>query len=112
MTHAEGIVLTLCSTGKRGQTPALTHAEHFVPTPRQYFVGIGLVSHIPDQFVPGGIEHVVDSDRELDDTETGAQVATGLTDAIEQKQAQLIGQFGELSHLQLPEIRRIGDLIQ
>ena len=54
----------------------------------------------------------MDSDRELDDTETRAQVATGLTDAIEQKQAQLIGQFGELSHLQLPEIRRIGDLIQ
>ena len=48
MTHAEGIVLTLCSTGKRGQTSGLTHAEHFVPTPRQDFVGIGLMSHIPD----------------------------------------------------------------
>jgi hypothetical protein len=112
MTDAEGIVLTLCSTGKCGQTPGLTYVEHFFPSPRQNFVGIGLVSHIPDQFVRGGIEYVVDSDGEFDDSEAGAEVAAGLTDAIEQKQAQLLGQFGELSHLQLPEIRRIGYLIQ
>ncbi len=61
------------------------------------------------------LTHPFDTETIYWPTEDGFKLhveAAGLTDAVEQKQAQLLSQFGELSHLQFLEVRWISYLIQ
>ena len=111
MTHAEGIVLTLCSTGKRGQTPGLTHAEHFVPAPRQNFVGIALMADIPDQTVLRRVENVVDGDGQFDDPQRRPQVAAGDRNGTHGIGPQLLRQLFLLLGGKIPDIRWFPNLI-
>ncbi len=61
--------------------------------PVRDLVRIGLVAHIPDQLVTGGVIHIVQGDRQLDRAQPGGEVAAAGADALDQEFAQLRGQF-------------------
>ena len=68
------------------------------------FVGIGLVADIPDQPVAGGVEYIVQGQGQLDNTETGRQVASGFSDGADDGFTEFPGenfQFGQLEPAQV-----------
>ena len=98
MAHPEGVVGALAALGKARQSAALAHAVHLPHAASQYFVGVGLVTHIPDNAVVGGIVDVVQGYRQFHHAEPGAEVPAGLADAVKQVAAQFPGQLFELRH--------------
>ncbi len=64
-------------------------------------VWIGLVADVPDQAVVRRVEHVVQSYRQLDDAQPGAEVTAGDRDSIDGLPPQLVGKLTELALLQL-----------
>ena len=53
----------------------------------QYFVSVGLVSDVPDEFVVRGIEDVVNGDGQFDDAETGPEVSRVVGQRFDDKMA-------------------------
>jgi hypothetical protein len=58
-------------------------------------VWIHLVSDIPHQPVMWRIEHIVQSNRQLDSSEAGGEMPTAQADAVDQKLAQLGSERGK-----------------
>ncbi|MZH02040.1 MAG: hypothetical protein F3745_01160 [Nitrospinae bacterium] len=56
MTGTKGVVLTLTTFQKPGQTAILADAVQLVFATREDLVGISLVSNIPNHTIMGGIE--------------------------------------------------------
>ena len=61
--------------GKPQTPPLFLQRVELVPAPGDQFVGVGLVTHIPDDLVPGGIEDVMEGKGELHGAKRGGQVA-------------------------------------
>ena len=70
----------------------------------QQLVDIGLVPGVPEDGVPGAVENPVEGQRQLDDTEVGAQVASGLAHRVHDPLPDLGGQAGELLELEIAEV--------
>ena len=58
-------------------------------------MGVALVGDVPDYFVLGGIEDVVEGHRHFYDAEGGAEVAAGLGDGADDVPAELVGELRE-----------------
>ena len=52
-------------------------------------MGIRLMAHIPEQSIVRGVEHMVQGDRQLNYTESGGEVTTGLRDRVDQELSNL-----------------------
>ena len=74
MRRPERIVVALRALGEPRQTAALPQRPHPLATPRQDLVRISLVPDIPDDPVVGRVEHVVQRHRQLDHTQTRAEM--------------------------------------
>lgn len=62
VTDTKGIEWAFASLGETGEATCLPYGGQSVHAPRQYFVRVGLVPHVPDDPVLGGIEHVMKCD--------------------------------------------------
>ena len=62
----------------------------------EHLVRIGLVAHVPNQPVIGGIENIMQRDGELDRAQTGSKMTPASADALDQELAQLLGQLPQL----------------
>ncbi len=96
MSGAEGIVLALGTLGETGQPVLLSQRADAVAAAGQDLVRIALVADIEDQPVMRGIENLVNGNRELDHTETRAQVPAGARNGIDHLGAQFSGEFRHL----------------
>ena len=67
-----------------------------VATPGQDLVGIGLVAHVPDQPVPGGVKNIVEGNRQLDHTQAGPEVAPGHRDSVNGLPAEFVGELAQV----------------
>ena len=56
MSRIGNIVGTLLPAGETGDPPFLTQSIEFTPPSREYFMGIGLMAHVPYDFYPGDSE--------------------------------------------------------
>ena len=65
MGRAERVVFTLAALGKAIEAAALAQGPDPVTTTGENLVGIGLVSHIPDQPVVRCIENVMEPQRSI-----------------------------------------------
>ena len=70
------------------------------------------MADVPDDAIVGRIEHGVESDRELDDTEPGAKVAAGYGDRVDHLGPQLVGEFAQLIARHILERAWRGDGIE
>merc|ERR1712072_56473 len=75
---AKGVVLGLLHLAKAREAPQLPQRRHPVPPASQNLVRVALVSNVPNNFILGGVEDVVQSDRHLNHAEGRAEVAAGL----------------------------------
>ena len=75
VAHAEDVVDALLASREAADTAAFAQRVELVPPAGDEFVGVGLVTHIPDDLVPGGIEDVVEGKGELHGAKRGGQVA-------------------------------------
>ena len=109
MRDAERVVLALVPTRESGD--AATHAQpiHARTPAGQHLVRVGLVPHVPHQPVVGGIEHIVQRDRELDRTEVRGQVAPGARHRLQQELAQLVAELRQLAAIERAQVCRAFD---
>ena len=112
MADAEGVVPTFGSPREGREAPPLANARQPLPPPGEGLVRIGLVAHVPDDAVLGGVVQEVQRHRQLDRAQTGREVAGGLRHTVDEQAAQLAGDRGELRLLQLSKIRRGVDLLE
>ena len=75
-----------------------------VSASRQNLVDVGLVPGVPDHRVARRLEHPMERNRELDDSEVWSQVATGLGHFVDQKLANLLSQLGQLFGIEAPQV--------
>jgi hypothetical protein len=90
------------------QAAALAQCGEVLPAGQQ-LVDVRLVARVEHDRVAGRLEHPVDGDRQLDDTEVGAQVAAGPRDGLHEEVADLLGQRADLRMGQPAQVSRCGD---
>src|SRR3954467_14201967 len=73
---------------------------------------IGLVTHVPDQFITGRVEDAVERDGKLDDAEPCAEMAAGDRDDVDELAPQLVGELRQLALLQATEVARHVDRVE
>ena len=72
MSRSKGIKLAFIAFGKTRNAVELAQGVHLVAPSGEYFVRVGLMTHVPYQTVMGCIEYIVQCHRELDRTQVGA----------------------------------------
>ncbi len=106
MSGAERIVIAFGPLGEAGQSAAGAQGADAVATAGQDFVRIGLMANVPDQAIAGGIEHVVQGSRQLDNAKAGAKMSARDRDRVDGFLTQFIGDLPDLLHLKPTQIGR------
>src|SRR5581483_11235103 len=75
MTGAERIVFALRPLQEAGDPVLLPQRLHLAITTREELMRVALVADIPHELIAWRVEHVVERGRQLDDAESGADVA-------------------------------------
>ena len=86
--------------------PALLDGVELLPAARQNLVRIGLMAHVPDQSVIGGVKYIMQGDCQLDGTQSRGKMTPAGADAVDQEIAQFRGQLYQLGGRQAAQIRR------
>ena len=93
MTSAEGIEGRFVHTGETAEAAIGADGGEAVSASSDDFMGISLVTDVPDKFVVGGVEDVVQGESEFYGAETGGKVAgmagKGVYDVVAQLDTQL-----------------------
>jgi len=74
VSRAKRIILAFTAFRKTGQPVFPPQCVEFFTPSRQQFVRVALMSDVPNQFIVGRVEHIMQSDRQFDDAQTGAQM--------------------------------------
>ncbi len=88
-----GVRLALRPLGKTADPALLAEPVKAFFSPGQDLVGIGLVSHVPDDPVPGQVQGDVQGHGQLHGAQVAGQMAAGHTDLVHEKTADLLGQL-------------------
>ena len=112
MAGAEGVVLALIALEEAGHPPFLAELLEAAFAPGEHFVRIALVTDVPDELVLGCVEHAVQRDGEFDDTQPGADVATGARAGIDERRTDVLGELSQLVAGEGLEVGGIGDAVE
>ena len=82
MPHAEYVVFAFAAFGKACQALVLAHGVHAVFAPREDFVGIGLMPHIPHQVVVRGVVNIMQGEGKLHRAEVAGEMPACFLDAV------------------------------
>ena len=104
MRRAEGIVFALAPLGEAAKAAALAQSADAIPPSGQDLVRIALVADIPDEFVLGRIEHVMNRHGQFDHAEARAEMPAAGADRIDHLAAQFVGQLAKLVLLELAKV--------
>ena len=92
MADTEGVIVTFGTVREGMQAAFLADGWQALAAPGQDLMRVGLMADIPNQFLRRRVVDIVQGNGQLNDAQTGAKMAAGLTDAVKQKGTQLIGQ--------------------
>ena len=95
MAGAKGVVGAFVPAWEAADAPLLADGGKGFASPGEDLVAVGLVAHVPDQAVFGGLVHVVEGKGQLHDPQAGAQVAFLGRYHVDDAVAQFTGQFRE-----------------
>ncbi len=104
----DDVVLGLGLRGVAGEAALHLQAGEVLPAGEQ-LVDVGLVTGVPEDLVPWGFEHPVQSDGELHHAEVGAEVAAGLGDGVDEEGPDLLRQLVKLRRGEPVQIARSPD---
>ena len=96
VTHGKQVMLGLVGIGKARGLAITLRIDIGVRAPGQRLVCVGLVRHVEDNFVGGGVKHAVERDRELNDAQVGGNVSADSGGAFEDGVANLVAELREL----------------
>ncbi len=84
MTDAKSVIFAFCPPGKGRQSTGFLDRGDCLFTAGQNFVGVGLVTHIPDNPVNRSVIEVVQCDGQLYTAEPGSKLPATACDSIHQ----------------------------
>ena len=93
MAGVKGVVGALGALGEAAEALVLAQGVEAVLAPGEELVGVGLVAHVPDDLVPGGVKDVMQRDGELHHPQAGGEVPAGHGDRGDDFVADLPGQL-------------------
>ena len=99
-------MLALRPQRKAIQAISLSNCVKTIPPPRQEFVHIALVTHVPQEFVLRCRENLMHRDRQLNHAQIRPQVPTGLGQLGDQLLTHLVSQLQQLLLRQLLDVFR------
>src|SRR5205085_3068649 len=104
MRRAETVVDALAALGETGKPAALPQRADAVAPPGDDLVRIGLMADIPDQFVAGGLEHVMTGNRQFANSQPRTEVASGHRHRRDRLLTKLVGELAQLRARKLSQI--------
>jgi hypothetical protein len=96
VTGAEGIEGRFIHTGETAEAAIGADGGEAVTASSDNLVGISLVTDVPDKFVVGGVEDVVQGEGEFYGAKTGGEVAGMTGEGVYDVVAQLDTQLGKV----------------
>ena len=96
MSCYKSITIALLRVWKPGHPVKLTKAVKSVLASGQDLMGIGLMSHIPDQLVLRKIQHTVKRHGQLHGSQIRSHMSSGPGQVLHQECTDLLGQFRKL----------------
>jgi len=106
----EVIEAALAALEVAGHAVLLAQAVEIVVTAGDQLVGIGLMTHVPDDPIVVEIEGLIQGKGELDHAQTGAEVTATGTHHLEMALADLAGDSLELGGAQAMQLIRMRQL--
>ena len=94
------------------QAAGLAQRLELVGAAGEHLVHIGLVAGVPQDDVPGRVEHPVEGQRELHYAQIGAQVTSGGVHRLNDELADLLGQLGQFLFSEAAKVGWAGDLLK
>ena len=94
--RTEGVERAFLAQGEAVEAALLADRADAGAPAGEDLVGIGLMTHVPDQTVRRRVINVVQRDGQLDHTEAGTEVSTGDRSGIDGLGAQFVGQLAQL----------------
>ena len=85
---------------------------HAIATSGQYFVRIGLMSDVPDNSVIGRIENMMQSNGQLNCTQTSAEMPSGFGHRMHEVLSYLTGQRSEILNAEGVEVSGVLNILQ
>ncbi len=95
VARAIDVVLALGALEEPRDAAILPNRLEGLPATRQNLVDVGLVAHVPDREVLGGLEDVMKRHRELHDPEAAGEVPAHLRDDLEEVGSELLAELGQ-----------------
>ena len=112
MAHVENVIGALFPFWETADPPHLAEGgEAFLPAGDD-LMGIGLVSHVPDQKVPWRIEHIVEGQGQLHRSQGRGQVAAPYRHGFNHHLPELFGQAVELVQTEMTNVLGKTDPLQ
>ena len=102
MSCAEGIVGTFVHLGETADATIGADGGELIASSGKDFMTISLVTHIPYQFIVGGVEDVVKGYSKFDSTQTRGEMPRMGCQRVNNITAQLVGYLFEVGHGQFP----------
>ncbi len=112
MRRAEGVVDALGALGEAREAAALAERPDAVAASGEDLVRVALVADVPDDAVVGGVEDVMQGDREFDDAQPRAEMAAGDRHGVDHLGAHRIRHRLQLAFRHETQIRRLVHTIQ
>ena len=106
VSDAESVVFAFRAARKWRQTLVLLDGVEPLAAAGQHLVRVGLVPHVPNEPVIGGVKHVMQGNGELHGTQTRGKMTPSGADAVDQELTQLLRQLGQLGDRQMAQIGR------
>ena len=112
MRGAERIIFALGALGEAAEAAALAQGADALAPASNNLVRIGLMADVPHQFVVRRVEHIMESDGQLDHAKAGTEVAPGHRNGVNHFLAEFIRQLPQLPGFQPAQIGRNIDLVE
>ena len=96
VAHGKQVVLGLVGVGKARSLAKTLRIDIGIRAPGQCLVGVGLVRHVKDDLVGGGVKHAMERNRKLNDAQVGGNVSTDGGGAFEDGMADLVAEQRKL----------------
>ena len=101
---AKGIEGRLVDAGETAETAISAYSWEEVTTTCDNFVGVGLVADIPDEFVVGSIEDIVEGKGKFDGTKRGGKMARVECEGMDNVVTQFETELFEVGDGECPEV--------
>src|SRR6266849_1901939 len=112
MSGVENVVFRFFPLAETRDAVVLPDGMKTIATSGDQLVGIALMAGVEDQLIAWRVEDVVQRERQLDDAEVSAKVATDLRDDLDDPFADLLCKLGKLAAIELANVSRSVDVIE